>query len=733
MTTAKLREEYASLQFAKPDSSVGGYNEIVNKWLESKQEEFDEFIEFLKTDEYKDYRLQRLHPTNPNEYIEYDLNSSELTGVPNWHDLDPECQRCIFTQIKKYRAFIDEASGTAVGNRFTVDCQGIPRQYISDETLRYIGLHRDDPQAQQMLAVRDPVTFAKMYCCLEPGIPIDPRPFQNVMLRCSSKRAVFRCGRRIGKSIALAIYALFIAITQPFFSRDQDGNLKRDPQGRPMRQRSGILIITPRQSQADNIMKPIIEFIRNNEFLAESIAGNITKTPYYKVTFKNGSTITCITSATGTGTEGLSIRSFSADVLIMDEANYLGAESLKAAMAILMTNEHCVLRASSTPIGLQDFFWNWCNSSPTYREFHYPTPVLQHWHRIKKSVYSDVQTMNDFLHEYMAEFSASEMGVFRLDLVSKAKRDYKYEMMEPNNDHFIYSIGIDWNSNAGTEIVVTGFNKLDRVYLPVEAVNVPKSEYTQVHAIQTFIDLVKKWSPQFVYVDEGHGGTQIEIIKLYALHHANEHPAIAALQESLKPYNFSTKIEVADPITGAVVKKDSKPFLVKNAVRRFEEENIWISAHDRLLEAQLTNYIIASVTELGREKYKPSKPSIGDHRLDAFMLSLIAFKLELSNMNRRHMAVTDTAYIGSDTSNNLMRSTFDSIRSRDNGMQRMGRNEMAVSPSAEPQVVYGSVPSRGMQFGSTGIRANGPGFKSTPVHSRSGRRRRPVFQEGREK
>jgi hypothetical protein len=149
-----------------------------------------------------------------------------------------------------------------------------------------------------------------------------------------------------------------------------------------------------------------------------------------------------------------------------------------------------------------------------------------------------------------------------------------------------------------------------------------------------------KWRPAFLYMDEGFGNTNIELLQKYGhdMMAKNLADPACALKDHLVRYDFGSKVEIYDPVTQQPVKKDAKPFMVQNAVRRFEENTIKISAFDTALIRQLENYIIDHRTPTGRPTYGLIDKKIGDHRLDAFMLSLVAFKLEMSDFAKPHFS-----------------------------------------------------------------------------------------------
>ncbi len=494
-------------------------------------------------------------------------------------------------------------------------------------------------------------------------------------------------------SLSWAGLMLFYCLTQPFFERNPDtGEIVFDKNGKPIQQKTKILCVTPRQTHSDNLMKSVLEFINNNPLLKNSLKKKPTSSPYYEIEFSNGSSIICITGGTGTSGAGLSIRSFSADVLILDEANYLGEPEMVAARAILSTNINTILRASSTPMGMQDFFWEWCFTKPGFSSFHFPTAVVPHWNMIKEEIYQDVASLEEFNHEYMAEFSASGFGVFNPEFVNKAIKDYTYESLMRKDD-YTYSIGVDWNKHVGTEIYIVGFHNINKFYQVFANINIPKSEWTQLKGVEELINQVKYWQPAVVIVDEGYGHASIELIRRYSMEYGHTNRAVYDLQDTLITYNFSSKLEIADPINGTIKKKAAKPFLVDNTVKRFEEENIIISYLDKALKDQLLNYIEDYRTSTGIPVYKMAKEGLGDHKLDAFMLAIMGFKLKFGELDRRHFTVTNTGFLESNNS------SFEQFQTRGlsddlkDMIQPFGQNQVIYTPPKDNKV-YSIIPSR---------------------------------------
>jgi len=529
----------------------------------------------------------------------------------------PICQNCIKEHMGKYNDFVDEA-GTKYKD-FAIPCEGIPSQYISDRLTAIL----TDEQLLEAEGILDPVTWARRWIKMPNGEPWIARWYQEGMLRCTARRRVSRCGRRIGKSDAIAVDILHYCFTN---------------------KNKRVLIIAPYKSQTEEVIGRIRAFIATNPKLMNSVARDVSS-PFYELRFHNGSRIRGFSSGTKSGSEGAAIRGQDADRIYLDEADYLTEGDLKAIIAILNTHSHVELWASSTPTGRRAHFWRWCVKTPSYKEFYYTSEVLPHWDSVRDQIRADyVGNQDGWIHEIMAEFGEQTVGMFQHQYVSDALLDYKYDDQR-KKPGWIYSIGVDWNSDFGTEICVVGFNGGGHFKI-VDAVNVPRQGWTQLAGIEAIISLHRKWRPKFIYVDEGAGATNIELLRKYGFDIATSNPndPAIALRDIVQGYNFSSKIEARDPLTKAPIKKHAKPFLVENAVRFFEEHRLSISSYDNVLRNQLGNYIIKHRTVSGVPVYGLVEERIGDHRLDALMLALVAFKLEMSDFGKptysTHVGIT---------------------------------------------------------------------------------------------
>lgn len=538
---------------------------------------------------------------------------------------DEACKSCLKSYGKKH-AF-------KPGDKFDISCRGIPQEYVSSATAALLSAEMN-PEL-----VMDPVKWAAEvldWHCLDPDgsvwarknqdeylrqmaeNPTRPskyhRPYQAVMLRCNSKYKVFRIGRQSGKTETLVVSILFHMFTNSNFK---------------------VVLITPFQSQIDLIFKRLEDLIQSNPTLANSIKRAV-KAPQYTLVLHNGSQIKGFTAGTKSGNGAASVRGQDANMLVFDEADYLDKSDLDSAMAIVTNYPEATVWMSSTPTGRREKFYDICHDRE-WKEFHYPSHVNPNWSESLDRLFRKNLTAIGYKHEILADFGEQEEGVFQATYVDAAMAEYKLANMKPTLN-WMYAIGVDWNSpKIGTTIYVTGFNMATNKFVIVEHAVIQRAGWTQTAAIQKIIELNRKWRPFAIYVDHGYGSTQIEILRKYG-YDARTDPsrgpkhADAQIVKVLKAYDFGTSIEIKDPFTKEPKKKPSKGFLVENAVRRFENGEIMISTEDAQLKRELLGYIVKNVTVTGQVVYTTLDDSIGDHNLDAMMLSLVAFTLEKSEL-----------------------------------------------------------------------------------------------------
>jgi replicative DNA helicase len=533
---------------------------------------------------------------------------------------DEACTDCIKCYAKRHRL--------KTGGQFKISCSGIPKSYSNEEQNSVIPVFSAE-------LLMDPVKWAAEvldWHCLDPDSEVWKRkdigeyvrqneltpgrqskfhrPYQATMLRCTAKRKVFRIGRQAGKTESLVISVLFNLFTNSDFK---------------------VVLITPFQSQIDLIFKRLEELIRNTQSLQSAIKRNV-KAPQYSIELHNGSYIKGFTAGTKSGSGAASARGQAANMLIFDEADYLATADLDAAMSIITNYPEATVWMSSTPTGKRDKFYEICGDDE-WKEFHLPSYINPNWSEALDKFYRKSLTAIGYKHEVLADFGEQEEGVFQVQYVEAAQAEYEYGKLSPNPG-WLYSIGVDWNSPAvGTTIVVTGFNPSNSKFYVVEREVVQRAGWTQLAACEAITKMNRRWRPFVIYVDKGFGSTQLEVLHKFgydSIRDKDKGPnhIDSKLPKIVKAYDFGSKIEVRDPFTKQLTSKPAKGFLVENSVRRFETGDLFYPVSDTQITKELLAYIVKNVSISGQFIYASNSESVGDHNIDALMLSLIGFTLE---------------------------------------------------------------------------------------------------------
>jgi replicative DNA helicase len=396
-----------------------------------------------------------------------------------------------------------------------------------------------------------------------------------------------------------------------------------------------IVVIAPYQSQIDLVFRRLDQLIHSNSMLLNS-RERYVKAPNYTMEFKNGSTVRGFTAGTRSGQDAGAARGQAANMLVFDEADYLSAADVDAAMAIVTNFPDATVWMSSTPTGRRERFYKTCHE-PHYKEFHYPSSINPNWNAEMEQDFLNMFTQEGYLHEIKAEFGEQEEGVYQVKYVEAAQEDYEYVNCKPEKG-WLYSMGVDWNdAKIGVCIAIIGFDPTRGEFRRVDEKVINRASYTQLAACDAVVQMNRMWNPFAIYVDKGFGGTQIEILNKFG--HATRSSgdpssADARLPTILKPYDFGSSIETYDPFTKQPIKKSAKAFLVENSVRQFEKLRFKYSIHDEKYTEALVGYIIKRVSSGGIPVYEQQNESAGDHMLDAVNLGLVAFTLEKTDLGK---------------------------------------------------------------------------------------------------
>lgn len=530
-------------------------------------------------------------------------------------DVIPQCHQCVRDQIKKYEKFSD-SDGNSLKSKFIVPCKGIKNHIIDPVKKATL----TDQQLETLEAVSDIVKFADKYLKLPDGTSWSARWYQEQVLRCTSKRKVLRIGRRTGKTDSVCVEICYYLFTRK--------NIK-------------LVVVGPQKSHTEEIVNRVRSFIANNSMMKDSVVRDVSA-PYYEIKLKNGSRLRGFAGGTKGKQQGVSVRGQDADRIYIEEMDYVDEDAIQGAIfPIMMTNPDTALIGFSTPTGFRTPYYDLCEESPQYKEYHFTYKVLPWWRNVEleKSSFTEEQ----WTHEYLAEWGTSESGVYKPEYIDRALTDYKYEDIS-RNPVWKYTIGTDWNEKFGTEIVVLGYNTLTTKFQIAESVHIERSEFTQLSGVSKLLEMNRKWRPSFIYIDAGNGSTNYELLRKTAYDNSRRDGDrdTARLLSILKKYDAGAALEVRDPITQQKHRTPAKPFMVNASVRMFEQNKIIISSHDKVLEKQLRSYIIERYTPTKTPVYGLEDPKVGDHKLDAMNLAIVAFQLEFNDLHTQRV-MTDVA------------------------------------------------------------------------------------------
>lgn len=272
--------------------------------------------------------------------------------------------------------------------------------------------------------LEDPPLFMEHFTGLK------PYPYQADFLRSNEKRYAIRVTRQGGKSLMIAMKALYRSFTSP----DEL-----------------ILIVSAYQKQSNEIYEHIRNVIERNEYFR----GKLIRFTRKELKWDNGSRIIVLPA----GVDGRSSRGFSPTMLIFDETAYINQEVFEALLpSLAFTDGDLVL--SSTPFGMTGFFFDAFNGkmSKEYKKIHItchdcPGFTPARIEKLKAEAISDLH----FRQEYMSEFLEDVDTFFSLRLYNKCKVETEKDGPEGGKS---YILGVDC-ARQGLDQTAYGITEVD--------------------------------------------------------------------------------------------------------------------------------------------------------------------------------------------------------------------------------------------------------------------------------
>lgn len=484
--------------------------------------------------------------------------------------------------------------------------------FVPDDELTQMGI--SVKIQREMHVAKDTVMWSKQV------LGMRPRAYQTLMLRHPALRKVFRAGRRLGKSTAMAMLILHYCYTH------NDGR---------------VLIIVPMKSQAELLYQEVMRQANQSEVVKNTITRAVMS-PQFTIEFSNGSTARFFTSGIRSGGKTDVARGQEAHLIILDELDMMNKDDLVAIYAMLQqTSDNQpdkMMVGASTPTGRRELFWDWCKSD-RFQEFWFPSYVNPFFDAELEEEMRERYTENAYRHEIEADWGEDAQGVYpkryielAFDNTTRATGDgkaisgWEYLPRPTGSKHSFYIMGVDWDKyGAGVNMVVLEVcgrqyedeffrNKVKVIYRE-ETI---KEEYTLINAVDRVIELNKIFDFRHIYIDRGYGEVQKELLHKYG----KEHPE-TKLHKKVKGIAFKEAVNVRDPWTKQEERKEAKPFMVDNLRQILERGQLTAPGHDDLLFHQLLGYVVERITQLGVPVFG-TVGDIGDHAHDALILACFA-------------------------------------------------------------------------------------------------------------
>ncbi len=321
-----------------------------------------------------------------------------------------------------------------------------------------------------------------------------------------------------------------------------------------------------------------------------------------------------------------------ADMIVLDEMDYMGTDDLVAVMAMLMKTDPTKLFqkkliGASTPTGQRKTFWSWnVNPQEDFHAYFFPSLCNMLWNsEEERKARLRYRNEQQYRHEILADWGEDADGVYPRKYVDRAfnvEKEWEYKISAYDNNQYVYTLGVDWDKHgAGVNVVAAQTPRANPAAGPIKVVyreEIQKGDFTYTESVKRILELDSIFKFDHIYVDQGAGEYQVEVLHQYGID--NPHTKIHL---KTKAYHFSNTIEIRDPYTRQIEKKRIKPFIVDNLVHYLEIERIIFNASDDELYLQLISYIKLRENDSGYPVFAPGGDT-QDHAHDALLLALFA-------------------------------------------------------------------------------------------------------------
>ena len=308
--------------------------------------------------------------------------------------------------------------------------------------------------------------------------------WQKELILEEDKHIVIRAGRQVGKSTGVALKAFF-------YAREHE--------------KKTLLVVAASQRQASLLFEKIVSMFIETDY--DAVQEEPTKT---KIILKNGSTIYCVPA----GRSGYSIRGYSIDLLIADEAAFIG-ESVWLALTPMLAVTKGKIILLSTPFGKGGYYYE-CFGDSDFRQFHLSSVECP---RIPNSfIEKEKKRMSkmEFAQEYLGNFIDEFRQYFPTSLIKDCAMLPRWNYTTDYDGIKSYYLGVDVARFGGDEnafvVVEIDKNKKLRCVKVLTTSRISLSD-----TINRIIKLNELFKFRKVFIDDmgvGAGVTDVLIDKL---------------------------------------------------------------------------------------------------------------------------------------------------------------------------------------------------------------------------
>ncbi len=274
-----------------------------------------------------------------------------------------------------------------------------------------------EAERNRRLGRSDPVLFAK-------AVGVVPDPWQEQVLRSSSRRLLLNCSRQSGKSTVMSIMGLHRAVYVP---------------------KSTVLFFSPSLRQSGELLRKVLDRISFLPIKPQLVGESKTI-----IELGNGSRIISLPATEGT------IRTFTADLIVEDEAGDVEDALYNAILPMLIVSRGRLVLAG-TPKGRRGhFFESWERGGAGWERVEIAAKDCR---RIdaQELAHQKLVLRELFAQEYECQFISGGGG-----MVYGAFDEQKNLVDElPKSDAWRYMLGLDFGFSDATAFVILAYKPED--------------------------------------------------------------------------------------------------------------------------------------------------------------------------------------------------------------------------------------------------------------------------------